>query len=594
MLSAGSCVESPVLKPKPGRWSVPSVVSDPFKQKVDRYDSLAHSFLSTNPDSSVYYTVANIGMLDSANELTKLFYIQVFLSEIYLNRLHDEYFAIYWYTEAIKTMNKNPGVELSNPFFLIDFGNLLYHLKLYDNALSLYESAEKIAISAKDSYAEAVAMNNQGLCFQEIDEQDSAFACFHGALTIRRKLMPVLVAQNYLYMANQKFSTGKVDSAIYYCGLTRIELDRQRFALQDIKNMSVADAKKLQSEILAELFFLQSKIHRSGINLALSYLSKSAACIDSNNIAKLRPAVYTALSEIMVKKNARREAKKFALFALQSAISVNDLGKASEIAGFLAKNISESIDEKNKYLELSVLYSDSLIRKENSANIFSNKLLLITSQMQRKLFEYQLRLSVNTARIRYQQIAILLLIMAVILLTAIFIIALRQRNLKLVAYRRIVNDWSETQSITQPAASALPELPLIGGITITEKLNQVVESETVYLKPNLTLEQLATLVGTNSSYLSHCINHHMQTNFNDYINHLRIREACRILQSENCKTLSLDQLYSKVGFTSRSSFYTAFKKFTGITPAYFGKNIRTKPLPDTPPSELINDHQTTV
>lgn len=594
MLSAGSCVESPELKPKKGRWSVATAVYDPFRQKVDRYDSLAHRFLTINPDSSVHYATLNIQMLDSANELTKLFSIQVLLSELYLHRLHDENLAIYWYTEAIRTMNKNPGVELSNPFFLIDFGNLLYNLQLYDNALVLYETAEKIAVSAKDSYAEAVSINNQGLCFQEMDEQDSAYACFLKALAIRRKLMPVLVAQNYLYLANQKFSTGNIDSANYYCGLAGVELNRQRFAMQDVKNMSVEDARNLRAELFAELFFLQSKIHRSTVNLALSDLSKAAALLIQNNIDKHRSDIYLALSEIMLKKNERMKASEFASFSLKSAISINDLQKTSEIARFIANNISKSTAEKNKYLELSVLYADSLIRKEHSANIFSNKLLLVTSQLQRQLFDYQLQQSMNTARLRYQQIAILFLFMTVILLTVILLIAIRQRNLKLVAYRRIIDDWSKTQPIVDPQEVPVPELPLIGGITIAEKLNQLMESEMVYLKPGLTLAQLAIMVGTNANYLSLCINNNMQSNFNDYINNLRIRDVCRLLQSESSKTLSLDQLFCKVGFTSRSSFYSAFKKFTGITPAYFGKNIRTKLLSGAPVSEITNDYKTTT
>jgi AraC-like DNA-binding protein len=62
----------------------------------------------------------------------------------------------------------------------------------------------------------------------------------------------------------------------------------------------------------------------------------------------------------------------------------------------------------------------------------------------------------------------------------------------------------------------------------------------------------------------------MHQNFYDYVSKYRIEEAKKLLvDSINNKTV-LEVLY-QVGFNSKSSFNTAFKKFTGVTPSHFKK-----------------------
>jgi YesN/AraC family two-component response regulator len=102
-------------------------------------------------------------------------------------------------------------------------------------------------------------------------------------------------------------------------------------------------------------------------------------------------------------------------------------------------------------------------------------------------------------------------------------------------------------------------------------LEQLMNVEALYKQPDLTLSELAVRLKTNTSYLSHCINLHMKCNFSDYINQLRVKEACRMISQMPAARLSIDQVASKVGFNSKSAFYTAFKKFTGVTPACFQK-----------------------
>ncbi|WP_408641487.1 helix-turn-helix domain-containing protein [Spirosoma telluris] len=68
----------------------------------------------------------------------------------------------------------------------------------------------------------------------------------------------------------------------------------------------------------------------------------------------------------------------------------------------------------------------------------------------------------------------------------------------------------------------------------------------------------------------------MGQHFFDYINRHRIEEAKRLFrQSTDAKLTVLEVLY-QVGFNSKSSFNTLFRKYTGQTPTDY-KN-QTKPV----------------
>jgi YesN/AraC family two-component response regulator len=101
------------------------------------------------------------------------------------------------------------------------------------------------------------------------------------------------------------------------------------------------------------------------------------------------------------------------------------------------------------------------------------------------------------------------------------------------------------------------------------------DKEKPYLNPTLTLKELSTELSIPSRYLSQIINEHMQSNFYDYISKYRIEEAKKLLSDLSCDKTVLEILY-EVGFNSKSSFNTAFKKFTGITPSRFKKESLTE------------------
>lgn len=107
---------------------------------------------------------------------------------------------------------------------------------------------------------------------------------------------------------------------------------------------------------------------------------------------------------------------------------------------------------------------------------------------------------------------------------------------------------------------------------LVNQLEALVEKEKIYTIDNLSIHDVALRIGTNSKYISQVINEYYQKNFYNYINGYRIDEAKRLLKEENSNKYSILGIASLVGFSSKSAFNSAFKKYTGITPSEFRKS----------------------
>ena len=105
---------------------------------------------------------------------------------------------------------------------------------------------------------------------------------------------------------------------------------------------------------------------------------------------------------------------------------------------------------------------------------------------------------------------------------------------------------------------------------IIEKLEKLFDDEKIYIKPDLTLNKLAKCLSTNRVYLSQIINKEYGKNYSGFINEFRINEAILML-SDSKKTIkfSIETIAKEAGFKTTSSFNSAFKKSTGITPSVF-------------------------
>lgn len=104
-------------------------------------------------------------------------------------------------------------------------------------------------------------------------------------------------------------------------------------------------------------------------------------------------------------------------------------------------------------------------------------------------------------------------------------------------------------------------------------IRRLMEREQLWKDPNLSRESMAAKVGCNRTYFSQVIKEKTGMNFSQYVNSCRIREAVRQLSDADNDT-PLKDLAESLGFLTIQTFYTAFKKEIGMSPAAYRKTAR--------------------
>ena len=104
-----------------------------------------------------------------------------------------------------------------------------------------------------------------------------------------------------------------------------------------------------------------------------------------------------------------------------------------------------------------------------------------------------------------------------------------------------------------------------------EKLETVIREKKLYQDPNLKLNDLAKHINITPHQLSQLLNDNLGKSFSTYINEYRIQEACKIIGTDD--RLTFEAIGYEVGYNSKSTFYTAFKKVTDTTPALYREGL---------------------
>ena len=110
---------------------------------------------------------------------------------------------------------------------------------------------------------------------------------------------------------------------------------------------------------------------------------------------------------------------------------------------------------------------------------------------------------------------------------------------------------------------------------IGKKIEALMNEKLYFLNKDVKIGDLVKEVCSNRTYVSHYINTTHQCSFSDYMNKYRTEYAKKLLSS-SAKDIKLTQIAEKSGFSSETSFFRNFKKFTGMTPADWMRDMLPK------------------
>lgn len=562
-----SCVDA---KHRSG-WDKQEISSESAKRKIKEYVKKIDFFYSVNPDSSIYYCHKAIDLYKAEGIPYGRFNINTKLAEIYLNRKGDLANAMLYHAEALKLMMQYQERETENPYFYTDMGNLLLQYEMTNEAIKNYSKSLHISKSIKNGYASSVAYNNLGLAYQSKLQYDSAQLYFNKALEIRKSKMPVLESQTYIYLA-EMFEQRKIpDSMMHYQKLAVDKLAEQKYGTSDIKDIDLNYTIQLRDFLNVKALYLKAKHSELTGNTASAINDYYAVKLESTKLGEIfLPILCFYTNALLFQKNNNiKKAIENADSAFVRSQEAKNFEYTSKSAKLLAQLYQSDKNKSYYYQQKATDYADSILLMEKTKENEANRILLITADMEGTLRYYQKIQTQNHLLIETQASSIAglaVLICILITLTSVIVVKYKRLNKKYLDNTKpTTKNWKEET----PNLKIEKDLSLMN---LEYKLVHAMNEQKVYTQKGLTLSSLSAMLDTNSNYLSQLINNYFHTGFNDYINSYRIKEACRIMMDDKSNKYSIDQVADMVGFTSRSTFYTTFKKFTGITPAFFLKN----------------------
>ncbi|MCF8265690.1 MAG: AraC family transcriptional regulator [Ignavibacteriales bacterium] len=483
-----------------------------------------------------YYEYNLIVSLDSIyyvakkNDLTGIMAAALITKSNYYRKMEKYDSAMVAILEANNIYQKMPGVD-GVVTTKQAIGDLYFAAGLYNEAKEVFEEINvlKGEIGQWENWRKRVIRNNLALIDMKNEDYDSA----------KRKFLISLKEVN-------KGTQQIVDSiaAVYiYCKLAEISLIIKDYRSAGFYfNISINNALKFrQNEFAANLF-----------------LTKGLVCYENGKPDSA--LYYSKIGESYLDKGF-------------SSLSLNS--KYYELLSKIYEKLNKPIN--------AIAYKEKLISTKDSILKAQNKweYLQILAKNNYEKLKMQLSFESNFNRILIYSIVSLTLVLIVIF---ILHVRLRRANLKLVdktleAEKSRIIKKKDIISKEKNSATTVEDEKLKD---LINRMEELMQNEKIFLQTEITILKVAEQLNTNRSYLSNAINHILMTNFNGYVNKLRMQEIIVLMESGFFDNYTIDGISNYCGFKSRTAFIKVFTAYTGVSPSFFLKNIKLNKKKDVP------------
>lgn len=178
------------------------------------------------------------------------------------------------------------------------------------------------------------------------------------------------------------------------------------------------------------------------------------------------------------------------------------------------------------------------------------------------------------AELRSTQVILLVTLLAFILSLIILFLIYRNRkklvekNKSLYSQYKLIEESNKKIKELQNIQETLIEKDVIDSDPyhiIMRNLEKYLEESKVYIDSEIDREGVALKIGTNRQYLIEAIKQNTGKTFNEYIYSYRLKYAYDLIL--NCKEKTISEILEESGFSTRATFYKAFKDTYGLTPS---------------------------
>jgi AraC-like DNA-binding protein len=111
---------------------------------------------------------------------------------------------------------------------------------------------------------------------------------------------------------------------------------------------------------------------------------------------------------------------------------------------------------------------------------------------------------------------------------------------------------------------------------INRRLAELANSTTVFLDPDLTVRQLAEVVGCSVAHLFHVLEDEKQTTFVEFVNDSRVSHATTLLDSTPAGMIDMPRIARQSGFEDVEAFAQAFQSNFDMTAEEYSQQIDTR------------------
>ncbi|MEY4273069.1 MAG: hypothetical protein RL638_17 [Bacteroidota bacterium] len=130
----------------------------------------------------------------------------------------------------------------------------------------------------------------------------------------------------------------------------------------------------------------------------------------------------------------------------------------------------------------------------------------------------------------------------------------------------------ETEEAQRPLEKIVPELVASHSKeAMAIQFDELIKSQQVYLNPECDLSSMAKSMDMTGAKLSKSIKTYYGLAFAEFINRLRIQYF--LDQRLNFSQYTMETYIYQSGFSNRSTFYAAFKKYVGVNPSFYLKEL---------------------